>query len=158
MRIASVVVVALLALAGCTEDEVPLGAVDTGTVDTAVPDTAKDDTSQPDTAKEAEPDTSPDVAEETITDTGTDTYNACTVVGAACNDANPCGDGQRCYGFGDTGFCAPFMPECGGFLNKMCAGGRTCLRASGSSLGYCATDEEKPCVCGKADAGKVDGC
>jgi hypothetical protein len=43
---------------------------------------------------------------------------------------------------------------------KPCPGGRTCLRASGSSLGYCATDEEKACICAKkADAAiTVDGC
>jgi hypothetical protein len=45
---------------------------------------------------------------------------------------------------------------------KMCAGGRECLRGGGSSLGYCATPEEKPCICDAAkspDAGfSIDGC
>lgn len=38
----------------------------------------------------------------------------------------------------------------------MCPGGRACLRPKGSSLGYCPTDEEKPCVCSSVSG--VDGC
>jgi hypothetical protein len=37
-------------------------------------------------------------------------------IGGRCNDANPCPGDWRCYGFGDDGFCAPFAPECGGFV------------------------------------------
>lgn len=81
-------------------------------------------------------------------------------VGGQCNDSNPCPEGWRCYGFGDDGFCAPFSPECGGFVMTECEAGLTCLRGGGSSLGYCATFTERSCICTAAEARgfSVDGC
>ncbi len=157
MRTYRFLVVALLTLAGCSEDEsTPTGTVDTGTstTDTAViSDTAKEDTSAADSAKA---ETTADSGTETLEDTAKDTPLVCEI-GMMCNDMQPCPGTLRCYGTGGNGFCAYPEPECGGFVMKICAGGRTCLRASGS-LGYCATPDEKPCICA-SDAGyTTDGC
>jgi hypothetical protein len=65
---------------------------------------------------------------------------------------------MRCYGFGTHGYCAPMMPECGGFVDTKCEAGRTCMRTSGSSLGYCATFDERLCICSKAKDTTIDGC
>ncbi len=157
MRIVTVAVIALAVVTGCTEEEATIGSVDSGVTS----DTGKPDTGAPDTASETAADTGVDSGPEDTgpADTGTDTFDVCsTAVGMLCNDSQPCPDTWRCYGVGAEGFCAPFDPECGGFLNKMCAGGRVCLRAGGSTLGYCATEEEKPCICSKPDAGRIDGC
>jgi len=152
MRILLSPIVALT-LMGCSDDSTSTpAAADTGRADVSVTDTAtRDDTAVADTAKA---DTTIDAAP----DAPIDTFDACTEVGLSCSETQPCPGSLICYGFGSTGFCAPPEPQCGGFTMKLCPGGRTCLRASGSSLGYCATDTEKPCVCGKADAGMVDGC
>lgn len=82
------------------------------------------------------------------------------LVGGTCNDANPCPDGWRCYGWGEDGFCAPFAPECGGFVMTRCESGLACLRAGGSSLGYCASSTERSCICDAAmrRGFSVDGC
>lgn len=81
-------------------------------------------------------------------------------IGGRCNDANPCPGDWRCYGFGDEGFCAPFAPECGGIVMTPCETGLRCLRAGGSSLGYCADPSERFCICEAAIARgfSVDGC
>jgi hypothetical protein len=154
----------MLVVAGCSEDDTtnnPNPTTDTGVADTSKGDTEKPDTEATDTA------TGSDSAADSTADSGAvdsapeaaaDTSGAiCATIGQTCNDMQPCPGDQRCYGFGDNGFCAPFSPECGGFTGKLCSGGRSCVRAGGSSLGYCATPEEKPCLCGKEDAGyKVD--
>jgi len=97
------------------------------------------------------PDASPDV----------DAARVC-MIGQVCGDSQPCADGAsfRCYGFGESGFCAPFAPECGGFANIMCTGGRTCIRGGGGSLGYCATAEELECICTSSAENDIptDGC
>ena len=150
------VIFLLLASCSSSENEAP-ASTDTGTV-------AVDSTTPVDTAvtSETAPETSSEVAADTAeasTDTGT-SICAMEATGDTCSDTQPCPGSALCYGFGKTGFCAPAEPQCGGFVMKPCPGGRTCLRASGSSLGYCATDEEKLCICSKkADAGfTVDGC
>lgn len=81
-------------------------------------------------------------------------------VGALCNDANPCAGDMRCYGFGGDGFCAPFAPECGGFVMTECTGGRRCIRGGGGSIGYCATADEAACICDSAREHDIttDGC
>lgn len=82
------------------------------------------------------------------------------LIGGMCNDANPCPEGWRCYGWGEDGFCAPFAPECGGFVMTRCDPGLSCLRAGGSSLGYCASAMERSCICEAATRRgfSVDGC
>ncbi len=81
-------------------------------------------------------------------------------LGALCNDANPCPPEQVCYGSGGDGFCAPLVPECGGFAMIDCTAGRRCIRGGGSSLGYCATLEESYCICESARTHGIttDGC
>lgn len=84
------------------------------------------------------------------------------MIGQVCSDSQPCPDGAgfRCYGFGDNGFCAPFAPECGGFVSTPCTGGRTCIRGGGGDLGYCATAEEVECICTSVVENGIssDGC
>lgn len=142
----------VLLLVGCSSDpETVPTPVDSSAVDTAA------DTATPEVAFDsAVPDASSDVAAETAADTAPEPP-MCSV-GAPCNDTQPCVGSLICYGFGATGFCAPPEPQCGGFTMKMCTGGRACLRASGSSLGFCADAAEMKCICDKPDAGKVDGC
>lgn len=139
---------------GCGSDS---DSTPAATVDSAVGDTAKTDTSsKPDTATDIAVDSTTDASED-AEEAGDDGSVGC-LVGESCNTERPCADPYICYGFGETGFCAPPEPQCGGFVMKPCTGGRVCLRASGSSLGYCADATEMACICGKPDAGKVDGC
>ncbi len=160
----------------CSNGEKSIGAavVDSGadgTTSDAEPDTGADapvDTApEPDTAPDADADAdadddagADDAGADGEVDTGVDAGPSCAVtpIGRPCTDTQPCPDPFICYGFGATGFCATPEPQCGGFIDKKCTGGRLCLRASGSSLGYCATAEELPCICKAEDAGAIDGC
>lgn len=164
------VVLAFSGLAACSSGEESIGTAlpDTGTDATTSdgsPDGSLEDSADApvDTGTDT-PDTTPpdtaDAGDDAEVDTGIDAGPSCasTPIGRPCSSTQPCPDPYICYGFGDTGFCAPPTPECGGFVMKECTGGRTCLRASGSSLGYCATSEEMPCICKPSDAGKIDGC
>ncbi|MGZ3419154.1 MAG: hypothetical protein ACXWUG_13980 [Polyangiales bacterium] len=163
MKIAVASLACLALLVGCSNDDsTPSGSNDTGLVDSAVADTlVVADTFTAETDAEPMSETSTDSSSDTMADTVEmlDTAPVCTPsgLGTVCNDSNPCPTDMRCYGFGDTGYCAPMMPECGGFVDTKCKDGRACMRTSGSSLGYCATFDERLCICSKATS-KIDGC
>lgn len=141
---------------GCAgSDATAAPAVDSAMADTAKPDTAAE--AAVDSAADSAADSTTGDASDAAEETAADTAPVCDL-GASCSATQPCSGAQICYGFGETGFCAPFEPQCGGIVMKPCTGGRTCLRASGSSLGYCADAAEMACICGKPDAGKIDGC
>jgi len=153
MRLSSLLVAIFLTI-GCSEDD----PTTTPTNDTGVADTGVSDTAEPDTATaDGGGDTRDSAASDTAPDAPSDTFDAavCASFAPECSDMQPCPTDLRCYG----GFCAPMEPECGGFVMKMCAGGRSCIRGGGGSIGYCATPEEKTCLCAKRDAGlTLDGC
>jgi hypothetical protein len=81
-------------------------------------------------------------------------------IGQLCSDVQPCPGDLRCYGFGGDGFCAPFAPECGGFVMTECEAGRRCIRGGGGDLGYCAVAAEQLCICASAEEHDIttDGC
>jgi hypothetical protein len=149
----------LALLVGCSSEDSsdpPSTTKDTGVVDTGIVDTGTPDTFVPETSAE----TSTDAGDDGAMDTPMlDTAPVCTPsgLGTPCNDSNPCPTDMRCYGFGSSGYCAPMMPECGGFVDTKCMDGRACMRTSGSSLGYCATFDERLCICSRAVT-KIDGC
>lgn len=140
--------------------------VDAGPSDAGADDAGADDDAGVDDDAGAEPDSGV-MADAGPEDAGpgdaglADAGMVCTV-GDACGDTSPCDDGDRCF-TGATpgdGFCADFLPECGGFAMTPCSGGRECLRPDGSSVGYCATPAERSCICARVAArgGRVDGC
>jgi hypothetical protein len=165
MRIAVASFFLLIGLFGCSSAEEPVtpGPTDTGTVvDTAVAEAAADtaaDSSVDSTTDTTVPEDTADSAMEDTLPPPADTSTCpATGIGVPCNDDNPCPTDMRCYGFGSSGFCAPMMPECGGFANTKCTDGRACMRPGGSSLGYCATFDERLCICSKATTTKIDAC
>lgn len=169
MRNVFVYAFAIVVLAGCggrEEPEIDAGGTDAQTgIDAQVEVDAGDDEdagSEPD----AQPDVDAHVGGDAQPDVDAwvppaDAGRVC-MIGAVCGDTQPCAEGAEfsCYGFGESGFCAPFSPQCGGFANIMCTGGRTCIRGGGGSLGYCATPEELECICTSAAENDIptDGC
>lgn len=139
-------------------DDSPEPVVDTGVVVDSTADTTND--APVDSASESSTDAADsavDSAADAADDTADVNYCATTSVGRPCSATQPCVGAFICYGQpGSTGFCAPADPQCGGFVMKMCPASKPCLRPKGSSLGYCATPEEKPCIC--ASVSGVDGC
>lgn len=140
-------------------DESPEPVTDTGVVfDSTSTDSASD--APVDSASESAidaADSAADSAADGAEDTSDVNYCATTSVGQPCSATQPCVGSFICYGQpGSTGFCAPLDPQCGGFVMKMCPASKPCLRPKGSSLGYCATPEEKSCIC--ASVSGVDGC
>lgn len=170
MRTAFVYAFAIVVLAGCGGREEPgadAGHTDAQTgIDAQVEIDAGDDedAGRDDAGGElTDAHVDPDIDGGELVDSGVlpDAARVC-MIGQVCGDSQPCADGAsfRCYGFGESGFCAPFAPECGGFANIRCTDGRTCIRGGGGSLGYCATAEELECICTSSAENDIptDGC
>ncbi len=130
------------------------GRDDAGPVDSGLDDAGLDDAGADD---DAGLETDAGLADSGLMDAG-----MVCMAGQACSDSSPCDEGDRCYtgSAPENAFCADFFPECGGFPMTPCMGGRVCLRAQGSSLGYCATAAERSCICSRVASrgGSVDGC
>lgn len=144
-------------LIGCGNDDAsPEPVTDTGAaVDSNVPDVRTD--APVDSVADSVADSGDSATDTGVEDTLVVDYCTTTSVGKPCGESQPCVGGYICYGVpGSTGFCAPPTPQCGGFVMAMCPSGTNCLRPKGSSLGFCATTLEEPCVC-RPDSG-VDGC
>jgi len=147
------VLVSCASLVGCGgEDDSAQPATDTSVVvDSNVSDTRTD------APVDSVADSVDAATDTTVEDTVAVDYCTTTSVGKPCGETQPCVGGFICYGVaGSTGFCAPPTPQCGGFVMALCPSGTNCLRPKGSSLGFCATTLEEPCVC-RPDSG-VDGC
>jgi hypothetical protein len=165
MKIAALSLACLFVVVGCgSDDPTPSGQTDSAVVDSASSDTQVADsgmaaeTSVDSSTSDAPGADAADAPSEAAADSGPETGVVCepSGIGSHCDASNPCPTDMRCYGFGTTGYCAPLTPECGGFAGTLCASGRTCLRASGADLGYCATPPQRTCICSKTTG--VDGC